>query len=60
MELIWVVIQQAQALIGGRVVILECQDTEKLVNAYKNEGFTVLYNEDPNAQLLTLYTVIKS
>ncbi len=59
MELIWAVIQQARSLIGGRVVILECQDIERLVTAYQNEGFTVLDNEDPNAKLLTLYMVVK-
>jgi hypothetical protein len=58
MEIIWGIINEAQSLVGGRVVILECQNIEKLVNIYKAEGFTVLPSEDPETRLLTLYIVL--
>ena len=60
MEMIWSVLNEAQSLVGGRVVILECQDIDKLVKTYQDEGFTILPNEDPDTKLLTLYIVIKS
>lgn len=60
MEIIWGVINEAQSLVGGRVIILECQNIDKLVEIYQTEGFILLPREDPNTELLTLYIVIKS
>jgi hypothetical protein len=60
MEIIWGIINESRSLVGGRVVILECQDIDKLVKTYEAEGFTVLPSEDSDTELLTLYTVIKS
>jgi hypothetical protein len=60
MEIIWGVINEAQSLVGGRVVILECQNIDKLVETYRTQGFEILTSEDPDTHLLTLFTVIKS
>jgi hypothetical protein len=40
------ILQQAQELIGGRVILLECEDNEKLINLYRNNGFEVLQKSD--------------
>ena len=39
---IYNVIAQAQSLIGGRVVILECEDNEKLIALYERHGYKIL------------------
>jgi hypothetical protein len=58
MESVWVVINEARALIGGRVVILECQNIDKLVALYETEGFTLLVSPSSDDKLLTLYTIV--
>lgn len=32
-------VRKAQRIIGGKVVYLECEDTPKLINFYRNNGF---------------------
>lgn len=39
---IYNVIAQAQSLVGGRVVILECEDNEKLIALYEGHGYKIL------------------
>jgi len=50
---------QARKLIGGRAIILECEDNNKLVSLYEKHGFTKV-NMPPNHRGdVTLYTIIK-
>lgn len=55
---IYQVISQIQALIGGRVVILECEDNPKLINLYKKAGFALLETADPDPKFKTMYRSI--
>lgn len=54
---VYAIIEEAQALIGGRAVILECGKVENLINLYKANGFDVLVNTDAEP-LVTMYTYI--
>ncbi|MBD5081925.1 MAG: hypothetical protein HDT44_09220 [Ruminococcaceae bacterium] len=36
------VIRSAEALVGGRYVLIECRDKSKLVNFYTDNGFEIL------------------
>ena len=40
-----------QNIIGGRIVFLECQNNEKVVNFYENNGFMFLQNNFKNDYL---------
>jgi hypothetical protein len=55
---IYNVIAQAQALIGGRVVILECEDQPKLITLYEKHGFKLIETNSGNDELRTMYTSI--
>ncbi|MDR0218823.1 MAG: acetyltransferase [Enterobacteriaceae bacterium] len=49
------VIEKTQYLIGGRIIILECQNKEKLIELYANNGFNKLPNkEGGNNSLITM------
>ncbi|WP_244922693.1 acetyltransferase [Xenorhabdus cabanillasii] len=37
-----IIIEKAQYLIGGRVIILECQNKQKLINLYESHGFKTI------------------
>ena len=39
-------VYQAQAIIGGRFVVLECRRIEKVVAFYKRKGFVLLQNDE--------------
>ncbi|EKZ9002341.1 hypothetical protein ACTWWB_003562 [Vibrio fluvialis] len=54
---VYAIIEEAQALIGGRAVILECGKVDKLIELYKANGFDVLINTDEEP-LVTMYTYI--
>jgi hypothetical protein len=43
---IFSVLQQAQVLVGGRVILLECEDNQKLINLYRENGFDVLQKQE--------------
>lgn len=57
---IYNVIAQVQALIGGRVIILECEDQPKLIALYEKHGFKLIetISENSSNDLKTMYTVI--
>ncbi|EHZ2725161.1 hypothetical protein L7E35_002761 [Vibrio parahaemolyticus] len=57
LEEVYAIIEKAQALIGGRAVILECGKVDKLIELYKANGFDVLINTE-GEQLVTMYTYI--
>ncbi len=59
LEEIYAIIYAANALIGGRAVILECDKNQKLINLYKENGFDELINA-PQDPLVTMYTYITS
>ena len=49
------VFRQAQHLIGGRVILVECEDNEKLINLYKGNGFEYLQKDDHLVQLTKVF-----
>ncbi len=55
---IYNVISQAQALIGGRVIILECENQPKLIALYERHGFKLIETINGSDSLLTMYTSI--
>ena len=53
---IYAVINAAKALIGGRIIILECEDNHKLIQLYEKHGFKLIELADSEqSQLKTLY-----
>lgn len=53
------VVSAAKALIGGRVIILECEDSPKLIELYEKEGFTLIgFDGEPRPSLRTMYLPI--
>lgn len=57
LEEIYIVLMRAQKAIGGRVILLECDDTESLVRHYKCHGFNSL-TKDPDG-MLVMYKIFK-
>ncbi|MBI6339776.1 acetyltransferase [Proteus vulgaris] len=53
---IYAVLSEAQKLIGGRIIILECENNERLLQLYKYHGFTLIEIENNSPSTLrTLY-----
>ncbi|WP_141240080.1 acetyltransferase [Acinetobacter baumannii] len=52
------VIAQAQALVGGRVIILEVWNQPKLIELYERHGFKLIETINGTDSLLTMYTSI--
>lgn len=55
---IYTVIDEARALIGGRAIILECEDIATLIQHYERHGFKRIPTIDPLKGLVTMYTVV--
>lgn len=55
---IYGVINQARTLIGGRTVILECAEDERLVGLYQSCGFKRIEMEPTHNGDITMYTII--
>ncbi len=55
---VYYVIDKVRSLIGGRAIILECENSKKLLNLYSNHGFKVLDTNEDCEQLVTMYTHI--
>lgn len=58
---VFVVIKKAQDLIGGRVVILECENNERLIKLYEKQNFqtlAILNDPEEEHQLVTMFTCI--
>ena len=49
-------IEEARAIIGGRTVILECEDTPKLIDHYKAHEFRFLQKDTDG--LVTMYATL--
>lgn len=56
---IYSVIIQAQSLVGGRVIILECENNDKLISLYEDHGYTILDVVD-DSDLKTMYIAISN
>lgn len=51
----YAVFSAAKKLIGGRVIILECENIPKLVSYYVRHGFTLIETVTGDSNLKTLY-----
>ena len=47
----------AQALIGGRVIILECENNQSLISLYEKHGYKLLDITD-ETNLKTMYVAV--
>ena len=54
---IYSVIAQAQALIGARVIILECENNQSLISLYEKHGYKLLDITD-ETNLKTMYVAV--
>ncbi len=52
-------INDAKAIIGGRVIILECENTRPLIDLYEKHNFKRLIMENNIDSLITFYINIK-
>lgn len=53
---IYAVVSAAKALIGGRIIILECEDCRKLIQLYEEQGFTLIEMDgEDQPKLRTMY-----
>jgi hypothetical protein len=53
---IYLIIHDARELIGGRVIILECENEPSLIELYEKHGFKLLATEEtPESELKTMY-----
>jgi len=59
-DCIWSIIHSAIDLVGGRTVILECNDDPKIISLYEAQGFKVLIRVTAADELTTMYIVVKS
>ena len=57
LEEAYTIIEKANQLVGGRVIILECEKAEKLVELYKNNGYNILI-DNPAERLITMYICV--
>lgn len=52
---VYFVIDQVRTLVGGRAIILECENNDKLIGLYLRHGFKVLNTSEDEDQLTTMY-----
>ncbi len=53
---IYPILLQAQDAVGGRVILIECEDEEKLLNLYQANNFNILQKQD----LVQMYMIFDS
>jgi len=58
LEEAYTLIDKANQLVGGRVIILECEKVAKLVSLYQSAGFNILI-DNPAERLITMYTFVR-
>lgn len=58
LEEAYTLIDKANQLVGGRVIILECEKVAKLVSLYQSTGFNILI-DNPAERLITMYTFVR-
>ena len=54
---IFSVLKDVQNLIGGRLILLECEDSSSLISYYIKHGFEVLQKEE-FVQMVKLFDII--
>lgn len=54
------IIYEIKSKIGGRIVILECENNDKLLNLYQDNGFSVIEIKEPENNLSTLYYTLSN
>lgn len=60
LEEVYSVFSQARELIGGRVVFLECENNDKLIELYSRHKFKLLNTEpQDDSGLLTMYINVR-
>ncbi|MDR7123098.1 hypothetical protein [Rheinheimera soli] len=53
---IYSIIHDARELVGGRVIILECENNPALIQLYRDHGFTLIETtDDDKTELRTMY-----
>lgn len=57
---IYGVIEQARHLIGGRTIILECENKSSLVSMYQDQGFKAIETTAEDDQLITMFIVVSN
>lgn len=56
---VFAVIHEAQKLVGGRMILLECENTKELVDLYLGHGFEVISMDmDKPDALVQMYMVV--
>ncbi|MBC8798345.1 acetyltransferase [Shewanella algae] len=55
---VYMVIDEARALLGGRAIILECENTRRLIELYQTQGFKLIHTTSNEKGLVTMYTVV--
>nr|WP_314741831.1 hypothetical protein [uncultured Haemophilus sp.] len=59
LEEIYQQIYLAKRSVGGRVVVLECEDNQSLISHYQKHGFQLLQTVEDDSQLKTMFIVPK-
>lgn len=57
---IYGIIEQARHLIGGRVIILECENEPKLLKMYQEQGFRAIETSPEDEHLITMFIVVSN
>lgn len=57
MELVLSKVYEVQAMIGGRILFLECEQQQKLISFYERQGFKAP-GTVPSGELLQMYKII--
>ena len=55
LQSVYSVLQEVQGSIGGKVILLECDDNERLINLYEEHNFKILQKQD----LVQMYFIFK-
>lgn len=56
LEEIYAIIDAAKELVGGRVIILECEESPRLIELYQKHGFSLIETtDDDKTTLRTMY-----
>ncbi|HJO95540.1 MAG TPA: hypothetical protein QF753_19245 [Victivallales bacterium] len=55
LENVYSVFKSVQHLIGGRIILLECKDENRLISYYKKHGFYFLQKEKNQTQMIKVF-----
>lgn len=51
-------ILEGQALLGGRIILLECKNKPYLISLYEQFGFNILDNDNPKDELIQMIKIL--